>query len=356
MDENRSSPARLQWMDFVKAVAICSVVLVHCTEGVYAFRLDGIGQASVPVRIFAFTLFTLGRLGVPLFLMATGYLLLDRDWSTSESIEKFWRKNLCGLFLTTELWIILYYLFLMYFNGRAFNCRELIENVLLLKNVRISHMWYMPVILGIYLFLPLVGRAIRGVAPRLLVFLSFFVINLCFLIPTLNIILRAIKVEQIGRVLNMGFSGGAYGFCLIFGFMCKKNLFRSIKAEIIRGGVLLSIALTVALQMFSYSRGVRYNVWYDAFPLALASFGLFELASRHDSEKFTRIFAILGRYSFGIFLLHNPIRMICLRYIHLQSKVALLCVVYLISLTVSLAILALFQWTPRLRKKLFYVS
>ena len=67
---------RLTWIDTVKAIAIFFVILVHCTETVYKFNLEGIGKESLCIQFSAFSLFTIGRLGVPLFMMATGYLLI----------------------------------------------------------------------------------------------------------------------------------------------------------------------------------------------------------------------------------------------------------------------------------------
>lgn len=356
---------RISWLDFVRTIAICFVVLVHCTEGVYYFHLDGIGKEDLIVKIFAFTLFTIGRLGVPLFFLLTGYLFLDRDWSDSENIAGFYRKNLLGLFITSEIWVVFYNFYFTYFYARAFDLRLLLENMLFLKDVEMrymwqhtgfGHMWYIPVILGVYMFIPFIARAIYGVNYKLLIFVSFFVICLCFVIPTINVVLKAMHIRQISKALYMWFSGGSYGFYIILGFLCKKNIFKNIKYKFICGISIISLVIAVWLQIFSYSLGIRYNIWYDSLPLALLALCIFELASRYDRNEFANVFTILAKYSFGIFFLHAPIRILCLQYIQLQSRVLLLIVVCLICIMLSTAIIYIFKWTPWLRRLLFYIS
>lgn len=72
--------ARIQWIDLLRCIAICCVLLTHATERVYTFNIESMTPISASV-VFAFTLFSIGRLGVPIFFMITGYLLLDRSYT-----------------------------------------------------------------------------------------------------------------------------------------------------------------------------------------------------------------------------------------------------------------------------------
>ncbi len=82
--ENKSPRNRIEWLDFARMIAIILVVLCHAVENVYALKLDYISSISVQSKIFVFTAFTLGRIGVPFFLMISGYLLLDRAYDTQK--------------------------------------------------------------------------------------------------------------------------------------------------------------------------------------------------------------------------------------------------------------------------------
>lgn len=66
---------RIGFLDVVRTVAIFLVILNHCTETVYHLNYDSMIAFSKGVRLFALSNFTLGRVGVPLFLFLTGYLV-----------------------------------------------------------------------------------------------------------------------------------------------------------------------------------------------------------------------------------------------------------------------------------------
>ena len=76
---------RIGFLDVVRTVAICLVVFNHCVEVVFRNPREGIFyfmdyntliHLATKTRISILAGFTLGRLGVPLFLFLTGYLVL----------------------------------------------------------------------------------------------------------------------------------------------------------------------------------------------------------------------------------------------------------------------------------------
>ena len=52
--------SRIQWIDYVRAAAICCVVLCHATEGIYDLKLEQINEISASSRVFCFVCFTIG--------------------------------------------------------------------------------------------------------------------------------------------------------------------------------------------------------------------------------------------------------------------------------------------------------
>lgn len=181
-------PKRIVWMDYARAFAILTVLLCHATEKAYSFQLDSILSTSLPSQTAAFCLFTVGRLGVPIFLFMSGYLMLDRDYSREKCLT-FWRTKWLGLFLATEFWIAAYNIFLCLSTGRDFSVGLLIKNMLFLENVGMGHMWYMPMIIGLYLFLPFIANGLRKLDdPKLLLFPLACALVLFLGIPLLSIL------------------------------------------------------------------------------------------------------------------------------------------------------------------------
>ena len=72
---------RIQWIDLIRVIAIICVILCHSCESVYqSLSLEVINSLGILERMFVLGLFSIGRTGVPILLMITGYLLLDREY------------------------------------------------------------------------------------------------------------------------------------------------------------------------------------------------------------------------------------------------------------------------------------
>lgn len=71
---------RIVSLDILRTIAILDVLLVHCTESVYPMNNPTLLSYSILSQFLAISLFTLGRLGVPIFFFISGYLLLDKDY------------------------------------------------------------------------------------------------------------------------------------------------------------------------------------------------------------------------------------------------------------------------------------
>ena len=69
---------RVFWLDVARTIAIIMVVLNHATEHIYKLNINFFEHLSFSSKIFAHMAFTTGRLGVPIFLFLTGYLLLGK--------------------------------------------------------------------------------------------------------------------------------------------------------------------------------------------------------------------------------------------------------------------------------------
>ena len=200
IDRTGKERRRIEWLDAARGLAILMVLLVHSTEKIYRMKPDFLNDISLASSTFSVTAFTIGRLGVPIFLFLTGYLLLDRNFDEA-ACRKFWKKNWFGMLVTTEAWIILYDIFLSTFHFSHWNNLSFIEDILLIHQVRMGHMWYMPMIIGLYICIPFAARALHKLDSKLLRFpiglLSAYALGL----PVLALLRRMMgKTDvQIGR-------------------------------------------------------------------------------------------------------------------------------------------------------------
>ena len=241
----------------------------------YSLNTEVLCKAGRLVRWSGIALFTVGRLGVPLFIFLTGYLMLAHTYQTKD-ILYLWKKVL-GMLVATEVWIIFYYFFSLWRKKEDFSLSILIFQMLFLKSSSGPHLWYMPIILGLYIFIPFVANVINETDKKILSYLMIVIVIYLFVPPILNVFRLVSGEEMLYKQLNFSFAGGEYGILLIIGWMIKKKYFEQIRSI---HYILLGVGgylLTVILELYAYRHGVSYNVWYDSLTLLVTSFSIFNL-------------------------------------------------------------------------------
>lgn len=306
------------WIDLLRIIAIILVVLCHSSEeGIYELSLQSVTDMRSTDRFFSFFCFTMGRLGVPVFLMISGYLLLDREYDLSAT-KRFWKKNWMHLVFCTMFWFFAYDLFLIYVKSVQMSVIDVIQDVVFLHKVNMSHVWYMPMIIGLYACIPFAANALKKAEDKSLVKIPmvFFFIVL-FIYPAVSLIFRLIDptIRTMSNQIGSGFIGGTYGVYLIMGWMLKKGFFKKVKCYwlIIILGIAFSVS--VLIELWAYSCGIGYNIWYDSPFLFVAAVSLFELISRIKIQRIHKGLQWISSYAFGIYLIHFPFKLLLLDWI-----------------------------------------
>ena len=306
---------RIIWIDLIRVCAIILVVLCHATEGVYGMSVEQILELSTIDKVLVFTCFTLGRLGVPLFLLISGYLLLDRKYDR-QAMTRFWKKSWLHLIACTLVWFLVYDLFLAVMNGKTVSVMDVIRDLVFVTKVNISHVWYLLMIIGLYPLIPYAANALQAVEDRkqMWIPMGFFFVFL-FLYPFLSLAVQVIHPDYPGfsSQIGEGFSGGVYGFYLVCGWLLKKQAFRKIRSAWLAVTATVSIILAVWIQLYRYACGYQYKIYYQSVLLLIPAVCLFELISRQKKTGRKKILTWLAGFAFGVYLTHNPIRLWMLR-------------------------------------------
>ena len=101
-------------LDVARTFAILCVILCHSVETLYNFTPQGWKVLSNQSRIFMFATFTIGRLGVPIFLFLSGALLLKKNIESDVDVINFYKKSWLPLFIVNECWVIIYNIFFFF--------------------------------------------------------------------------------------------------------------------------------------------------------------------------------------------------------------------------------------------------
>lgn len=349
---------RIECLDIIRSIAIMMVVMCHVSEKIYFYSGVDIIEQNIISEIVGFTLFSLGRLGVPLFLFISGYLLLTREYDDT-TCRRFWGSNLLSLFFVTEIWIVLLNLFNVIVLHKEFRWSTLIRNMLFLKPTDMSHMWYLPMILGMYLTIPLVAVVVQKMCLKTLFFPYIVIVMYTFGIPTLNLVEELLGREKVFNQLALNFGGGMCGAYLIMGYFFKKGILNSVKTMYLWGGMSSCFIATVIIQMFLFHQGIRYQVWYDFILLFMTSIFLFELLKRKKyCKNIVKYGRVLAKYSFGIYLVHNLVLIILNKLILVGEMNTIARVLGLWGATLGISFLSvkILSAIPGIGKKMFLLK
>lgn len=116
---------RAAWINQARVFAILLVSLNHAVNRSYSvYGAQSKEYYSIPYgsTVFKMTALVVSHLGVPLFLMISGVLIMKKSFQNEREIRDFYNNNLFSIFLTTEIWYLIIYwgivLFLIKMNPR----------------------------------------------------------------------------------------------------------------------------------------------------------------------------------------------------------------------------------------------
>lgn len=175
------------------------------------------------------------------------------------------------------------------------------------------HLWYIPMTIGLYLFIPFFKHIINNIPKKLLEYFILFLIFFSMLIPTLNLI-PAFKstFSFVFENLFLGFSISEYITYLVIGYYINNFPIKPFIKKLIYVLSVLSAFFTVlATGLISYIRAEEYVALREYYTLNVLflSCGLFlfikeKYQSRTFSDKAKKIITDLSKKSFGIYLIH----------------------------------------------------
>ena len=371
----RSLEKRCYWMDVARAVAILSVTLNHAVNRTYSNyhnQMEEFLRISTSSTLLKTGITVFSHLGVPLFLMLSGALLLRKRFSGPAEVGRFYRHNLGRLVITMELWLAIMYWFRVAMDGSGFLWEQhslaghllaMVRTMLLVNPLTMDSMWYMPMIVCVYTLIPLLAAAREKLGLRAFLLPCAIVFGSSMLIPSYN---------SFASCLTLGGGGGAvswrlhssylfslYLLYLLGGCWVAQGGLRRLSGPALRLGALGSFLLCCACQYYFYSSPEDVLVSYEFAGLLPCAVLLLE-CFRRDSHLLLRLrkpVTYLAEISFGVYFVH----ILIMELLHQKADLSGLCrpaqllVLEGVSLFGSVALIAVGCRVPVLRKYLFSV-
>ena len=179
-----SDAQRIVWLDVARLVAFLLLLGCHATDPINAAATYGSSAEAISVDDIAWGAIwgAFVRPCVPLFVMLTGALLLP----TSLSMKAFYQRRIPRVLWPFLLWSVLYYLtpwltgvlgadksMVTYiFSWAESDCQTLADALTTIARIPLtfpylaSHMWYIYLLIGLYLFMPIFSAWVATATRR----------------------------------------------------------------------------------------------------------------------------------------------------------------------------------------------
>ena len=234
-------------------------------------------ERSFLLKVFGYTFFVLGRISVPMLLILLGFEVLPGNYGTREKRFGYYKKIFLPAFVTWQIWVIVYLMFLHYWSGRALSVAGWLKQAFLIEYVDLSHAWVFRFVMLFLLIAPYVAMFLQLFSVGMLRFLMIIGWVFVFLFPGLDLYGQA-NGGEMSFPQSFGTFCYFYYFCL--GFFVSRYVQRIFKGskEVVFFG--LSFVLTVWSQFSLDSRGVDYLIKPTYFGVSLMALFGFDLLVR----------------------------------------------------------------------------
>lgn len=329
MNLSNQKNQHIVWLDVVRFIAMFTVVCCHCTDpfNFYPGTAPNIGEIKLWGAIYGSVL----RPCVPLFVMITGALLLPVRGDTST----FYKKRIPRVFHPFLIWSVLYNLFpwitgLLGLNPQIildffpYAGEEVMQQsfsvslkyILMIPfnfSILAVHMWYIYLLIGLYLYLPVFSAWVEKASERAkLMFLLAWGVTL--LLPyyyqfVSNYLWGTCSWNSFGMLYAFA---GFNGYLLLGHYL--KNLEWSLKKTLAIGIPMFAVGYAVTFLGFRHITALpEYTdemlelfFTYCSLNVVMMTIPVFMLAKKVkvNSERMKKALANLTVCGFGIYMIH----------------------------------------------------
>lgn len=376
MEQANRNTERIVWVDLLRFVAILMVIVAHSVD-IY----NATPQENSDNSFWGAFIGSMMRPCVPLFAMMTGMLLLP----IRERAGEFYRKRIPRVLFPMIIWSAIYYL-VPWFTGLMGYDKSIVSvffpfefspsqelgdslhNIAMIPfsfNGYTTHMWYIYMIIGLYLFMPYLSAWVEKNDQTLTrTFVSLWGCSL--MLPYIE---QLISKDIFGVCAWNSFGtfyyfAGFAGYFLLGHLMGGGNRLRSAKAIAVgtmlyvSGFIITYSGYSTMAEQFSYEEAPDKleMFWQYCSPnVVLMTIGVFLIVQRAKikSIRLQNFLSNVTKCGFGIYMMHyifiGP-AIILLTPLQLPTPICVICTVAIVFAVSWLLTNIIYRLVPRIAR------
>lgn len=289
--------SNIAWIDSARVIALYAVIVLHST----APLLMQFGKVPINDWWAADFLNAVVRFAVPVFVMITGALLLHREYE----IGDFLKRRLSRIVWPFLFWSLVYIWYAWYNEDISFSSDLRADLIRILQQFKYGssyHLWYVYMLIGLYLFIPVIGKFVRHATEReILYFLAAWLAVMLINQPYLS---------RFGPAIDMHYFAGYAGYLVLGHYLAfkkfnSKHLLKWMWFLFILSILLIALGTRLLPSYPKYPGTMFYEPVNPVVVMLSASvFLIAKLTPLQVPEPIARIRYFISRYSYGIYLAH----------------------------------------------------
>lgn len=298
---------RIVFLDYLRVIACFMVIMVHACEFYYCAETGAI-LANDNDRLWVSLIDGAFRQAVPLFVMASSFLLVPLTTDTAT----FFKRRFSRVFVPFLVWSLLYAIVPVLTGSIDGDIWQRVATILYTANMDSGHLWFIYMLVGIYLIMPVISPWISQVSKRgEEIFLAIWFLS------TFTGYLRPLTTYVWGEVFWNNFHA-LYYFSGYIGYVVLSHYIRKYVDWSLKKSV--AVAVPLILIGYAFTAGLFYThslestdyayveqSWYFCtFNVAMMTAGTF-LLLRHVSYSAKWLYSpvkTISKLSYGIYLMH----------------------------------------------------
>ncbi len=287
------SEKRFEYLDCLRTFATVLVIIIHC---IYEYLWDFSNKGDLLWNFLVF-INELLRVGVPIFFMISGYLLLQNDIT---DIKGFYKKRFLKIAIPFLVYDVFYFIFNSVIYKTDFSPVRFLRE--LCDKGSAYHLWFVYSILFIYLLMPFLRMIVSKCNKKTLFLFLLLATFQSTIRPFLNISLDGFLHFYITDDGLMGYIGYVLLGYLMGNFEFSKKEQRLIYALGIISFIVFpiwNIKSTQTMGDFFFNGGYTINHYIEASAVFLFF--------KNNVNKKSKFVSNLSKISFSAYLIHIAI-------------------------------------------------
>jgi surface polysaccharide O-acyltransferase-like enzyme len=295
-------------LDLLRVLSSYLVIQVHAGEFFYIGSNGAVQTGDGPFWVGILN--SIARTAVPLFVMISGYFLLP----IKEEMTPFFKKRFTRVVLPFVIWCALYAIYGVLQGTSTWAAAATnILHIPINYGTEVGHLWYVYMLIGLYLFAPIISPWIASSKRKDMVFyLAIWALSLC--LPYIHVVFPSVLGECFwNHTPLLHYFSGFLGY-MILAVYIKKYMSETHPMHIPLALLLIAVGYAITAGGFiarldaATVPDLELTWGFESINVAMMCMGIFLLLKNvptPSSTSFvTRFLMDVSKLSYGIYLVH----------------------------------------------------